>query len=853
MHFPRRVSAAAITLSLALGGGIAVAHADSSSILYVDGASSACTDSGAGTEAAPYCTIQPAADAAVAGDTVDIEAGRYTGPVTIASQGTAADPIVFQAIGGQVRIMPGAINETGLIIDGASYVSFEGFAATPDVTNSLLEVYGTLVENSSHITLDGLNGWFEVAGSASDVTMSRNQQSSPGTGIQIDPGSSGDVISDNMLEGTRGGISVDDASNIAITSNTVAGTTLSTSGEITVSGASTGVTVENNIFAYPGTDNSAEILVDSAAAAGTTADYNVVWPESTATHNAAYSWAGTDYSTESAFYQATGQGEHDLVADPKFQVGVYTSYANAPQINSANGSAPGMLSTDLSGEPCSEDPAIPVTGAGSPDYCSRGAVQLVFESTAVTASTAPVTALGVALSSEISQKLYYIGPATSEPAPGVTYTVDWGDGTSGTFSASNTAVKTVSTHTYPKAGTYTITETANLLDGSTTTSTTTSFTTSGSDYTAIAPTRLLDTRSGVGAAKAEVGSDDYVAVKVAGVDSIPADVTAVALNLTVTDTTGGGYLFAQADIGGDVSPSSSILNYGKGQTIANSAIVPVGSDGEIDVYNGGGDPADAIADVSGYFTRATASGYTPVTEKRLLDTRYGTGAAKAEIPAGSSVPVSIAGEDSIPSGVTAVAVHVTVTDTTSGGWIAAEANGAGTPTTSVLNFGTGQTISNTVIVPVATDGKIELYNGGSSGAVDLIADVAGYFSTSSTGVYLPLGPYRAWDSRLDYTGLTPNGSSEYVLYDGPSIQLPAAATMITNITVTNVTGNGYVTAYPDGTARPGVSNLNYLKGQTVASLGLLATTGPDQSIDIYNGSGGSGDVILDVYGYFANS
>jgi hypothetical protein len=233
------------------------------------------------------------------------------------------------------------------------------------------------------------------------------------------------------------------------------------------------------------------------------------------------------------------------------------------------------------------------------------------------------------------------------------------------------------------------------------------------------------------------------------------------------------------------------------------------------------------------------------------------GTAKAKIGANSDVAVSIAGQDSIPAGVTAAAVHITVTDTTSGGWIAGEADGAGTPTTSSLNYGTGQTISNTVIVPVASDGKIELYNGATSGSVDLVADVTGYFSTASTGVYVPLpAPIRVWDSRADGEPLAPGGTSTYPLTADSSegvIDYPPAATMVTDITVTNVTGSGYVTAYPADTARPGVSNLNYLAGQTVATMSLPATTGADQEISVYNGSGGSGDIILDVFGYFANS
>ena len=45
--------------------------------------------------------------------------------------------------------------------------------------------------------------------------------------------------------------------------------------------------------------------------------------------------------------------------------------------------------------------------------------------------------------------------------------------------------------------------------------------------------------------------------------------------------------------------------------------------------------------------------------------------------------------------------------------------------TSNLNFRAGQTIPNTVVVPVGMDGKIQLYNG-STGKFHLLVDVSGY-------------------------------------------------------------------------------------------------------------------------------
>ena len=846
MGSTRRATTAAVSLSLALTGIAASAHADSSTVLYVDNASSACIDSGtgAGTAATPFCAIQDAADVVAAGDTVDIEAGIYTGAADVTTSGTAAAPIVFQAVG-FVSI------EGGIDLDGASYVTFEGDESS--TSSQELRIATATVNNSSHDTIDrAFLGKTEITGTSTDATVSRNLVRGL---LTVDSGSSGDVISTNWFQTEQGAISITDDSNIAITSNTIEGN-FQTVNAVGVYGASTGVTIENNVVTYPGNTagSDADIAVDAAAAQGTTLDYNVVWPypESSGSVEAPYSWAGVDYASAAALYSATGQAQHDINANPRLYGGAFSNDDIAPQLDSANSSAPGMLSTDMYGASCTGDPIVSASGVGTPADCARGAVQGVYTTT-VAASAASAGALSVNLTSAVSESIT-AGPDTArvylDATPIVSYTVDWGDGATKSYAE---GVDQAS-HTYAKMGTYTITDTADLTNG-TTSVTTTSVTTAGSGYTAYGPTRILDTRKGIGAAKAKLGVGSPIYVKVAGVGSIPSDVTAVAVNLTATNTTGGGYVVAG---GVGTYASTSNLNYGTGQTVANSAIVPVNSDGTIELVNEGssGDTIDLIADISGYFTQGSGNGYTPVTLKRILDTRNGTGASKAKVAAGGHVSIAITGADSIPSGVKAVAVHVTETDATGGGFIAAEADGAGTPTTSSLNFSSGQTISNTVIVPVASDGRIELYNGAASGSVDLVADVSGYFSASSTEEYVPLTGFRAFDSR-DEGELNPGGVDALSLGDWPYQDaenlIPSGATVITNITITGTQAPGYLTVYPYQTAAPGVSDLNFLKGQTVANLGLLATTGAQQTVDVANHSSGYDELILDVNGYFANS
>ena len=89
------------------------------------------------------------------------------------------------------------------------------------------------------------------------------------------------------------------------------------------------------------------------------------------------------------------------------------------------------------------------------------------------------------------------------------------------------------------------------------------------------------------------------------------------------------------------------------------------------------------------------------------------------------------GHGGVPaSGVSAVVLNVTVTQPKAAGYITVYPDGATRPLASNLNFVAGQTVPNLVVAPVGADGKVDLYNG-SSGTVELVADVSGYFSNGA--------------------------------------------------------------------------------------------------------------------------
>ena len=119
-------------------------------------------------------------------------------------------------------------------------------------------------------------------------------------------------------------------------------------------------------------------------------------------------------------------------------------------------------------------------------------------------------------------------------------------------------------------------------------------------FGSLAPSRLLDTRTGVGAAQAAVGAHGIVHLQVTGRGGVPASgVSAVVLNVTVTAPSGAGFVTVYAD--GTALPGASNLNFVPGQTVPNLVIAPVGADGKVDLYNGSNGTVQLIADVDGYF------------------------------------------------------------------------------------------------------------------------------------------------------------------------------------------------------------------------------------------------------------
>jgi hypothetical protein len=249
--------------------------------------------------------------------------------------------------------------------------------------------------------------------------------------------------------------------------------------------------------------------------------------------------------------------------------------------------------------------------------------------------------------------------------------------------------------------------------------------TTGYTFTAHTPKRLLDTRSKIGVSTTTPVSNNLVNVSITGNAGIPTTAKAVVLNVTATQTVGAGYIAAYPS--GATRPSVSNINWtASNTTLPGLVIVPVGSNGKVSLYVHG--KAHVIADVFGYFSADGALKLNTTTPTRLLDTRANIGISRTTaLTAGQTVKLQVAGRAGIPSGVSAVLLNITVTGTTSSGVLTAWPDGISRPSTSNLNWAKGWTVPNLVLVPVGSDGYVDIYV---NAPTHVIADVTGYFSGS---------------------------------------------------------------------------------------------------------------------------
>lgn len=393
--------------------------------------------------------------------------------------------------------------------------------------------------------------------------------------------------------------------------------------------------------------------------------------------------------------------------------------------------------------------------------------------------------------------------------------------------------------------------------------------TAGQDaFTPLDPTRLLDTRSGLGAPQQRVGPGGTIDLRVAGIGSVPASATAVILNVTATGVSSGTDVRVYPTDAAGV-PTVSNLNVPRGATLANLVTVKVGRDGAVRLRNEAGQ-VHLLADLAGFYGGRTddsrASTFVPTPPRRLLDTRDST-----RVGAGEQRRLDLSTDRSgsatgIPAEATAVVLNVTAVAPTASTDVRVypTRSGAAPPEVSNLNATAGRTVPNLATVKIGEGRSVTLRNSG--GTVHLLADLAGWYVPNTTGAsFHAVDPFRLIDTRLprndaerkrparrlgagDTLDISIAGDG-FTFDDGRGVVPGQATAVVLNVTAVGASSNSDVRVYP---ARPGsppeVSNLNLVRGQTVPNA-VVVQVGQDGAIRLRN-NGGSVDLVVDLAGWF---
>ncbi len=379
----------------------------------------------------------------------------------------------------------------------------------------------------------------------------------------------------------------------------------------------------------------------------------------------------------------------------------------------------------------------------------------------------------------------------------------------------------------------------------------------GLQYQPLTPARLLDTRGGTGGISGGLGPSASVAVQVAGRAGVPSVANAAVINVTVVNTSYSSWLAVYPD--GTSFGGTSTINWIAGDIRANMAIVPLGADGAIRLLNLAG-WTDVVIDVEGYFAQPalgdTSGLYRPLTPARVLDTRSGMGGLTT-LGQQQIVSFQVAGHGNVPStGVAAVILNVTATNPTFGTFVSAFPAGMPFQGTSTVNLTPGQTTPNRVIVKLGAGGAVSLYN--NTGSVDVVADVAGWFTDASDpaasgGTFHTVTPFRVLDTRTGTPfGTIPANVPEPFQVAGMG-GLPASGVsgVALNVTETSPSDPGWLAVFPDGNWLPLASDLNFAQGETHANATVVKVGANGRAV--LDTLVGTVDVVADVSGWFSSA
>ncbi|HEY3549346.1 MAG TPA: hypothetical protein VGK17_25025 [Propionicimonas sp.] len=236
----------------------------------------------------------------------------------------------------------------------------------------------------------------------------------------------------------------------------------------------------------------------------------------------------------------------------------------------------------------------------------------------------------------------------------------------------------------------------------------------GAGLVPVSPVRALDTRQ-----SAPLGPRGTRTLDLAGPTStlaVPDGVVAVAVTLTSTRATAATSFISAYPSDADDGPSSSVLNAYAGWDIPNLAVVPLGADGAITLYNDQG-TTDLVVDVVGWFVVGSGAFFQATTPERAVGSGLqGPGETRVFTPESAELTA-------VPDTAVALALNITTSGPTVPSYLTTYQSGTQRPLASNANSQPGADIAAATFT--AVDPGFSVYN--NRGTARVLVDVWGYF------------------------------------------------------------------------------------------------------------------------------
>jgi hypothetical protein len=244
--------------------------------------------------------------------------------------------------------------------------------------------------------------------------------------------------------------------------------------------------------------------------------------------------------------------------------------------------------------------------------------------------------------------------------------------------------------------------------------------TSGLAFYPLTPCRIADTREAAGPLGAPSMQASETRLFPILSSSCNAPSVAQAYSLTFTVVPKGPLSFLTAWPSGKSQPNVSTLNAPTATVVANAAIIPAGTNGDVSVFTT--NDTDVIIDINGYFAPPAQGGLSlyALTPCRVMDTRTMAGTA----PLTGRLDVAVAGGSCAVPSAQAYVFNTTVVPSGSLIYLSLWPAGELSPVVSTLNAVDAAVTSNMAIVPAASD-SISVYTSNPS---HVILDAFGYFA-----------------------------------------------------------------------------------------------------------------------------